>query len=150
VVSYLARYSHRVAITNHRLLHIDESQVKFSYKDYKDGAKTKKMSLSGTDFLSRFCLHILPHGFRKIRQFGFLANACKAKMLEQARDSLKVSQQQLFSRNTRKRIAKERLFGKPDRCPCCKKGSMISLLPFAPLPANKSPPNLISFFFQSL
>ena len=79
VVKYLARYSHRVAITNGRILHIDRHDVRFSYKDYADSAKRKEMTLTGVQFLNRFCLHFLPPRFRKIRQFGFLANACKRR-----------------------------------------------------------------------
>jgi len=140
VVNYLARYSHRVAITNHRITNIDEQQVSFTYKDYKDQAKTKTMILSGEEFLSRFSMHILPHGFRKIRQFGFSANACKAKKLNQARTALQLSLIQLYSRATRKRMARQRLFGFADRCPCCKKGTLTTIKTFEPLPANKSPP----------
>ncbi len=69
VVKYLARYSHRVAITNARILDIDQQKVRFAYKDYAHGAKPKEMTLSGVQFLHRFCLHLLPLRFRKIRQF---------------------------------------------------------------------------------
>jgi hypothetical protein len=68
VVDYLARYSHRVAITNHRIQAITDTEVVFQYKDYKDKAAKKSMRLDGREFLRRFCLHILPAGFRKVRK----------------------------------------------------------------------------------
>ena len=138
VVKYLARYSHRVAITNHRLKTMDDHAVQFVYKDYADAARKKVMTLSGKDFLQRFCLHILPQGFRKVRQYGFLANACKANDLATARKALGQKQKQLLIRTVRKELAKKRLFGsKKDRCPCCQKGKMILVFTWS---ANKDPP----------
>lgn len=140
VVAYLARYSHRVAITNHRIKNIEDGVVTFQYKDYKDNAKKKLMSLKGTDFLQRFCLHILPQNFRKIRQYGFLANACKAKSLNQARSSLGAKVRQLLTRKERKELAKKRLFGdKTDACPCCENGKMVTFIIWE---RNKAPPFL--------
>lgn len=141
VVQYLARYSHRVAITNHRLLHIDHQNVHFQYKDYADRALNKVMILSGTDFLKRFCLHILPARFRKIRQFGFLANVCKAKDLASARRAIEGKHAQLLDRAKRKQMAIMRLFKQDlNRCPCCKKGQMHTIDVWL---ANKDPPDYI-------
>ena len=141
VVKYLARYSHRVAITNHRLQRVDEHQVHFQYKDYAHKAQKKVMVLKGIDFLKRFCLHILPPRFRKVRQFGFLANACKAKSLAKARKALNCKQAQLLNRAQRKELAKQRLFKEhADRCPCCQKGKMIIIDVWL---TNKDPPAYI-------
>jgi hypothetical protein len=75
VVEYLGRYTHKVAISNHRIKAIDdESNVTFQYKDYTDGSKQKLMTLSGQEFLRRFEQHILPKGFVKIRSYGYLGN----------------------------------------------------------------------------
>jgi hypothetical protein len=138
VVKYLARYSHRVAITNGRILGIDQHNVRFDYKDYAHGAKRKEMMLSGIQFLHRFCLHFLPPRFRKIRQFGFLANACKGRDLARARKALGLKQRLLLSKAQRKSLAKERLFDQhSDRCPCCRQGHMVIIGVFAP---NKDPP----------
>ena len=138
VVRYLARYSHRVAITNHRLRAIDQKQVHFEYKDYKDQAKKKIMVLSGLTFLKRFCLHILPPRFRKIRQYGFLANACKARDIALARKALGAKQQQLLKRAQRRELAKKRLFQhRADQCPCCLNGQMVII---GIRPPNKDPP----------
>ena len=121
VVNYLARYSHRVALTNHRIKKIAE------YKDYKDGGKKKPMSLKGGEFLRRFCLHILPKGFRKIRQYGFLSNSTKAKSLELARVALGDRVKVLLSKKERKALAKDSLFKSEllEQCPYCKKGKMV-------------------------
>jgi predicted Zn-ribbon and HTH transcriptional regulator len=75
VIEYLGRYTHKVAISNHRIVSIENDKVSFSYKDYTDGSKQKIMTLEAAEFLRRFCLHILPPGFRKIRYYGFMANA---------------------------------------------------------------------------
>lgn len=144
VVKYLARYSHRVALTNYRIKNIANGLVTFEYKDYKDGAKKKLMKLEGTEFLRRFCLHILPKGFRKIRQYGFLSNSCKAKSLRQARIALGERVKVLLRRKERKALAKERLFKgvSQEECPCCKKGKMVQRYSWdaAEMRRNKSPP----------
>jgi hypothetical protein len=81
VLGYLARYTHRVAITNHRLLAFERDQVTFRWKDYAHGNKKRKMTLSSQEFLRRFLLHVLPRGFVRIRSFGFLANRRRATLL---------------------------------------------------------------------
>jgi hypothetical protein len=81
VLRYLGRYTHRVAISNHRLLAFDGERVTFRWKDYAHGGKQRKMSLIGTEFLRRFFLHVLPKGFVRIRHFGFLANRFRAERL---------------------------------------------------------------------
>jgi len=73
VLHYLARYTHRVAISNHRLLNVTDREVTFRWKDYTHGGKQRKMTLSGDEFLRRFLLHVLPKGFIRIRFFGFLS-----------------------------------------------------------------------------
>lgn len=83
VLHYLARYTHRVAISNHRLLNLADGQVTFRWKDYAHGSKKRKMSISANDFLRRFLLHVLPKGFVRIRFFGFLANRRRSTLLSQ-------------------------------------------------------------------
>ena len=85
VLRYLGRYTHRVAISNHRLLAFDGEHVAFRWKDYAHGGKQRKMTLAGTEFLRRFFLHVLPKGFVRIRHFGFLANRFRASQLAQCR-----------------------------------------------------------------
>lgn len=74
VLHYLARYTHRVAISNHRLIHLTDGQVTFRWKDYAHHNKKRKMTISASEFLRRFLLHVLPKGFVRIRFFGFLAH----------------------------------------------------------------------------
>jgi len=81
VVDYLAKYSHRIAITNARILTITESIVTFRYKNYRKNGQRQTMTLPGKAFLKRFCLHILPARFRKIRHYGFLVNRTKTASL---------------------------------------------------------------------
>jgi hypothetical protein len=81
VLRYLGRYTHRIAISNHRLLAFDGERVTFRWKDYAHGGKQRKMTLLATEFLRRFFLHVLPKGFVRIRHFGFLANAHRASRL---------------------------------------------------------------------
>jgi hypothetical protein len=88
VLRYLGRYTHRVAISNHRLLNFDQEQVTFRWKDYAHGGKQGKMTLGTTEFLRRFFLHVLPRGFVRIRHFGFLANRFRASRLALSRQLL--------------------------------------------------------------
>ena len=85
VLKYLARYTHRVAISNHRLLKLEEGQVTFRYKDYADHHHQKTMTLSAEEFLRRFVQHVLPRGFVKIRHYGLLANRQRADKLHECR-----------------------------------------------------------------
>ena len=88
VLRYLGRYTHRVAISNHRLLAFDGDRVSFQWKDYARENRSSTMTLSAMEFLRRFVQHILPRGFVRIRQSGFLANTCRAARLALARTLL--------------------------------------------------------------
>jgi len=81
VLKYLARYTHRVAISNQRLLSLEDGQVTFRYKDYSDDQRRKNMTLSAEEFLRRFVQHVLPKGFVKVRHYGLLANRHRAERL---------------------------------------------------------------------
>jgi hypothetical protein len=131
VVKYISRYTHRVAISNHRLLGIDKGQVTFRYKDYQDKdkhgiPKTKELTLSAESFIQRFLWHIVPSGFKKIRHYGFLSPGCRKEKLPFARSLLEV-----LSEHTILCIkgVKEWLdqFGPfLDRiCPKCKTGTLV-------------------------
>ena len=85
VLKYLARYTHRVAISNHRLRSLENGQVRFEWKDYADHSRTKTMTLDAIEFLRRFLLHVLPTGLVRIRQFGFLANRVRGDKLNLCR-----------------------------------------------------------------
>jgi len=88
VLRYLGRYTHRVAISNHRLLAFDQERVTFRWKDYAHGSKQGQMTLAATEFLRRFFLHVLPKGFVRIRHFGFLANRFRTSRLALGRQLL--------------------------------------------------------------
>lgn len=91
VLHYLARYTHRVAISNHRILNVADGKVTFRWKDYARGSKQRTMVLRGDEFLRRFLLHVLPRGFVRIRFFGFLANRRRKHLLPVCRRLLEVS-----------------------------------------------------------
>ena len=74
MLKYLARYTHRVAITNRRLITLKDGKVRFLWKDYAQGGREKTMTLDASEFLRRFLLHVLPRGFVRIRHYGFLSN----------------------------------------------------------------------------
>jgi hypothetical protein len=88
VLRYLGRYTHRVAISNHRLVSFDGVRVTFRWKDYTHGSRQREMTLTATEFLRRFFLHVLPKGFVRIRHFGFLANRFRAPHIELCRQLL--------------------------------------------------------------
>ena len=92
VLAYLARYTHRVAIANSRLIALDERGVTFKWKDYRAKGKTKHktMTLSTGEFMRRFLLHVLPSGFHRIRHYGLIANAGRRDNLARARELLNV------------------------------------------------------------
>lgn len=91
VLHYLARYTHRVAISNHRILNVADNKVTFRWKDYARGGKQRTMVLGSDEFLRRFLLHVLPRGFVRIRFFGFLASRCRKQLLPLCRKLLEVS-----------------------------------------------------------
>ena len=104
VLDYVGRYTHRVAISNNRLLDIEDGQVSFRYKDYKDRSQQKTMSLSAEEFIRRFLLHVLPRGFHRIRYFGFLGNRHRQEKLDQCRQLLGVAIPELASDQPAARI----------------------------------------------
>jgi hypothetical protein len=91
VLHYLARYTHRVAISNHRLLNVSEHDVTFRWKDYAQQSKSRAMTLTHQEFLRRFFQHVLPTGFPRIRYFGFLANRSRSMLLPLCRHLLHAS-----------------------------------------------------------
>jgi hypothetical protein len=92
VVDYLGRYTHKIAITRHRVKQITQTDITFQYRDYKDGNKTKEMTLSHSEFARRFAQHVLPKRFVKIRHYGYLQNQNRSQRLAQIREKLKIPQ----------------------------------------------------------
>jgi Putative transposase len=91
VVRYLGRYTHRIAISNHRLIAFDGDHVTFRWRDYARGNKQRLMTVSAEEFIRRFLVHVLPKGFVRIRHFGFMANANRFASLEQCRRLLSMA-----------------------------------------------------------
>lgn len=124
VVEYLGRYTHKVAISKHRILEVKDNLISFKYKDYADKCKTKEMSLGQEEFLRRFEQHILPRGFVKIRHYGFLTNKNKHARLAIIRQALGLSPMKAIVKVP---IAQRMLekYGKDiTLCPICEKGRM--------------------------
>ena len=94
VLHYLARYTHRVAISNHRLVNMADGKVTFRWKDYARGSRQRTMAVGGEEFLRRFLLHVLPRGFVRIRFFGFLANRRRTQLLPLCQQLLETSPRQ--------------------------------------------------------
>ena len=97
VLHYLARYTHRVAISNHRLVDATDTQVRFRWKDYPHHSKRRILTLTHEEFLRRFLQHVLPRGFPRIRYFGWLANRRRGELLPLCRKLLSVSSSALAS-----------------------------------------------------
>ena len=138
VLDYLGRYTHRVAIANGRLLASENGRVRFRWKDYRCGNRSKAMTLDADEFIRRFLLHVLPTGFRRIRHFGFLANACRSAKLARLRAALYVPAPppRVKPSDYRERCAL--LTGRRiDQCPRCG-GRMVDL--GHPLASDRSRP----------
>jgi Putative transposase len=134
VLDYVGRYTHRVAISNNRLLDIDQGKVTFRYKDYRHEAQQKTMTLQAEEFIRRFLLHVLPEGFQRIRYYGFLANPYREQKLARCRELLgmPVPEPAASEGSTDYRDRYEELTGSPLwECPVCHKGRMlvIEILP---------------------
>jgi len=96
VVEYLGRYTHKIAISNHRIKNIAEGKVSFAYKDYKHGSVKKEMILDSMEFIRRFSLHILPKGFVRIRHYGICSSSSKIKSATLIKAQLPPTAAQLF------------------------------------------------------
>ena len=131
VIEYLGRYTHKVAISNHRIVSINDDKISFTYKDYADNSRQKTMALEATEFIRRFCLHILPPGFRKIRYYGFMANVNSVLLqIQQEQMGVAAIPAKEIKTIAWKTIARQKLNYDADQCPACKKGKMVMLLHF--------------------
>jgi hypothetical protein len=119
VLKYLARYTHRVAISSSRLLSLDDARVTFRWRDSKHGNQIKSMTLEATEFIRRFLLHILPSGFVKIRHFGFLANRNRSGSLALCRKLLHTASCADASVTI---LTDEQQSAVEHRCPLCRAG----------------------------
>jgi hypothetical protein len=126
VIEYLGRYTHKIAISNHRLLSHQQGNVTFSYKDYRHGGAKKQLTLTALEFVRRFSLHILPKSFVRIRHFGFLSAKTKVTALPSLMESFGKGFV-VLSTEEKKQKAKERLKVDPLCCPACKTPTMVTV-----------------------
>lgn len=143
VLDYLGRYTHRVAISNNRLLDFHDGEVSFAWKDYRHESRVKTMALNAQEFIRRFLLHVLPSGFQRIRHFGLLANRHREANLQRCREVLEVPTPvaTLPEAPLDYRDRYERLTGVSLReCPHCHHGQMIQIDVFAPGKQPRGPP----------
>lgn len=139
-LDYLGRYTHRVAISNHRLVSVSDQQVRFRYKDYAHGNARKVLALDAAEFIRRFLLHVLPTGFMRIRHYEIIANRAKATKLTHARTAL--GQPSMPPPRPPEsivafwlRIAQRNV----QQCPYCRVGRMVVIAPL-PTPRARAPP----------
>ena len=126
VLDYVGRYTHRVAISNNRLLSMNDGKVRFQWKDYRDGSRQKTMTLDGQEFIRRFLIHVLPGRFHRIRYYGFLGNCHRARKLERCRELLGMAPAAPADPPADYRDRYEALTGRPLReCPHCQVGIMV-------------------------
>jgi hypothetical protein len=126
VLDYVGRYTHRVAISNNRLLSMDDDKVRFRWKDYRDGNRQKTMTLDGGEFIRRFLIHVLPDGFHRIRYFGFLGNCQRTRKLALCRKLLGMAPPGPANPSVDHRGRFEALTGRSLReCPHCRTGIMV-------------------------
>jgi putative transposase/transposase-like zinc-binding protein len=133
---YLSRYTHRIAVSNHRLLKMENGKVTFLWRDYRRGNRQRPMTLTAEEFVRRFLLHVLPKGFVRIRYYGFLCNRHRARKLQRCRQLLHVPLADPAQPPTPPdwKSRYERLTGKPvDLCPKCRQGRMVRIEDLSPM-----------------
>ena len=124
VLSYVSRYTHRVAISNDRIMKLEQEKVSFQWKDYADKNRKKTLVLKADEFIRRFLLHILPSGFMRIRHYGLQGNRCKAKRLAQCRKALNQPEPEERPKECVEAFMLRVLEIDIHQCPFCKKGRL--------------------------
>jgi len=134
VLEYLGRYTHRVAISNNRLVGIDDGVVRFRWKNYRAGGRVKTMTLAADEFIRRLLLHVLPDGFQRIRHYGFLANRSRQQKLDRCRQLLAMPPPEVpTSQAEDYRDRYQQLTGQSLKaCPACGDGRMVIRETFGP------------------
>jgi len=161
VLRYLARYTHRIAISNHRLVRLDGDHVVFTWRDSAGGNRRRELALPAEEFIRRFLLHVLPDGFVRIRSYGLLANRHRHRSLERCRELLGEPPQPAAPTDTAEpasespdpaavagggALADRPFAADPLRCPYCGKGHLHPIaelapgLPAAPAAEARAPP----------
>jgi hypothetical protein len=131
VVEYLGRYTHKVAISNSRIISYENNKVRFSYKDYRHGGCKKEMTLDDTEFIRRFAQHILPSGFVRIRHYGILSSTAKKTSIPRIREQLPEKRLDFIDKRKIKPFD-------PKVCPCCGTLTMVTV---ETIPSRGPPPD---------
>ncbi len=142
VLKYLGRYTHRIAISNDRILELEDGKVSFLWRDYADGEKKKVMTLEASEFIRRFLLHVLPERFVKIRHFGLLANRLRKKSIALCRELLsdrKIKVKKEDDPETWQELLLKVAGIDVTKCPLCQKGRMFRAEVLQPVRCNGPP-----------
>jgi hypothetical protein len=142
VLQYLGRYTHRVAISNNRILSLQDGEVSFRWRDYADGDKQKIMTVKAQEFIRRFLLHVLPHRYVRVRHFGLLANRNRKDDIALCRELLGSSTMVLKEKDPEETWQEHllRICGiDVTTCPVCKKGRMLTVQLLPPCRCNSPP-----------
>lgn len=142
VLSYLGRYTHRIAISNERLQDCENGEIRFCYRDYAHGNKVKVMRLPAEEFIRRFLLHVLPKGFMRIRHYGLLANRHRTEHLAACRAALDAPTPAPREAETVEAFLARVLGTDVNRCPHCGQGRLRPIRALPPLPRATGPPLL--------
>jgi hypothetical protein len=124
ILIYLARYTYRIAISDRRLVSMDEQRVFFRWKNYRTGGQQQTMSLTGEEFIRRWLLHVLPHGLMRIRHYGFLANCHRRKKLAQIRRCLANGAALESSESVETATVGQPIVVQVSYCPKCREGCL--------------------------
>ncbi len=149
VLEYIGRYTHRIAISNNRIVDVQDGKVTFAYRDRKDNDTLKLMTLEAGEFIRRFLLHVLPEGFMKIRHFGFLSNRYKKEKVQICRELIgDNSPLPERVKKTAGELMLELAGIDITRCPCCREGHMAIIMEM-PYPSQKSPIRSVAPYVDS-
>lgn len=132
VLEYLSRYTHRVAISNNRIIKFESDKVTFKWKDYKQNQQNKYLTLDIYEFIRRFLLHILPQGFVKIRYYGILSNRNRETKLKRCKEIFHIHHEEAKTKITWQELLFKITGIDPALCPKCKKGRLIHKQEFKP------------------
>jgi hypothetical protein len=147
VMRYLGQYTHRIAISNHRIVRVTDTHVTFKAKDYRDGARHKLVTMEGVEFLRRFCLHVMPQGFVRIRRYGIYNHTTQRNLDLQFFTQAQTAAKEIEKKKERPQERIKRLTGIDTcRCPSCKSGRLIVV---KELPRIRSPAGHLPSMYPS-
>ncbi len=132
-MSYLGRYTHRVALSNDRLVALREGQVMFRWRDRRHGNRPRVMTLTAEEFIRRFLLHVLPAGFMRIRHYGVVGNRCRTPQLAACRRLLAQPAPPMLPRESAATVMRRLTGIDIERCPQCHQGRLVVIATLYPL-----------------